>query len=263
VHVGHKITPGGFHCFSCGAHGGWNRIAEKLGLQQINVEQRVKANYAVEQNPFGVLDKAIKEKPPLVVPKVRQLVGTEPLPPGFQWRGLGKSFLEVYGARFYWDRNKDMDYLYFPLTVNGIYVGYTIAALKPCTPKYETFADTHRTWFLYDQVQADTTLILVEGHFDALRSQAEGLNVMGLFGTENWSPTKKQMVLAKRPTKVITLMDGDEAGYNAARKIYTDLVSGVNVEIIDLPHLPGNELDPGNMPPDWVEYVRSRCGVSL
>lgn len=259
VHIGNKITPGGYHCFSCGAHGGWNDLAEKLKLQKIDGVQRKQANYAVEQNPFGVLDDAIKRKPPLTVPHVRTLVGTEPLPPGFQWRGLGKTFLERYGARFYWDRGKDMEYLYFPLIVNQEYVGYTIAALRPCKPKYETFADTHKTWLFYDQVEADSTIIIVEGHFDDLRSRSEALNSMGMFGTENWSPAKKQFVLAKRPKKVITLMDGDEAGYAAARKIYADLVSGVDVEIIDLPYLPGNELDPGNMPHEWIEYVRSRC----
>jgi 5S rRNA maturation endonuclease (ribonuclease M5) len=261
VHIGNKLTPGSYYCFSCKAHGGWNQLAEKLKMPPIGNQARTQAKQVMEQNPFGLLSDSIKQQPALTDVKIRTLIGTEALPTDFKWRGLGKAFLEKYGAKFYWEREIDMDYLYFPLTMHGMYVGYTIAALRPHKPKYETFADTHKTWFCYDQVRSDEAVVIVEGHHDTLRMQSEGINTLGLFGTTNWSPAKKASLLAKNPKRVIILMDGDEAGYKAAVEIYNDLIQGVEVQIVYLPHVPNKTLDPGNMPTEWVEYIRGLCEV--
>ena len=55
---------------------------------------------------------------------------------------------------------------------------------------------------------------------------------------------------------VHVLMDGDQSGYDAAARIYMDLRAGCDVKVHFLPNVPDNPVDPGNMPKDWVEYIR-------
>ena len=265
VHIGHNITPGGFHCFSCGAHGGWNKLAGALRLREFayagfgsGIRATATPGKPGEQiDPFELLSRVLQKTEVLTAQSLHQKEGLEPLDKNFTWRGLGKRFLECYGARFFWDREKDVEFLYFPLLMNKDYVGYTVAAITPgFKPKYRTFADTHRVFFLYDHVPNNGPVYLVEGHYDALRLQADGLPAMALFGTQNWSPTKRAFLAAKNPTKVIILMDGDDAGYKATETIFNDLRAGFNVIPYTLPNQPDNPIDPGNMS-DWlVEEVR-------
>ena len=260
VHIGDAITPGGYHCWSCKAHGGWNSLAAKLGLKMYDFGNRgsgdKKYTLPEKDDPFGILATEIK-KPVLTSQKVDKLIGTEELPDGFNWRGLGKRFLESLGAKFFWERSIDMDFLYFPLTMEGVYVGYTLAALKPHKPKYQTFAHTSEVYFLYDFVEPGSPIVCCEGHFDCLRLLSEGIPAIAIFGTTNWSKVKASLLVAKNPKKVVILMDGDAAGYKAAQDIYMDLRAGLNVEIMYLPPPNGdNKIDPGNMSHELVEIVR-------
>ena len=261
VHVGDKVTPGSFHCFSCKAHGGWNKLADKLNLKKIEIfnggnnKADPSSLLPEKTDPFQMLSKFVNESKILVEDKPKNLIGLEDLPDGFSWRGLGKSFLVSVGAKYYWQQEIDMDWLYFPLYMNGVYTGYTTAALKPHDPKYMTFANTHNCCFLYDLMPNGESIVLVEGHFDALRLYAEGIYTIAIFGTSNWSTTKTQLLAAKNPKKVIIAMDGDEAGYKATEEIFNDLKYGFNVDIFWFPL--GYKLDPGNMPDSYVEALRT------
>lgn len=260
IHVGDKVTPGSFHCFSCKAHGGWNKLAEKLSLKKMEILNvgKIKDSSSLlpeKTDPFQILSKFIENGKILVDDKPRNLVGLEDLPDSFSWRGLGKKFLESIGAKYYWQQEIDMDWLYFPLYMNQVYVGYTTAALKPHEPKYMTYTDTHSCCFLYDLVPNNETIVLVEGHYDSLRLYAEGIYAIAIFGTSNWSAVKTQLLAAKNPKKVIIAMDGDDAGYKATEEIFNDLKYGFNVDIFWFP--PGYKLDPGNMPDSYVEALRT------
>lgn len=77
--------------------------------------------------------------------------------------------------------------------------------------------------------------ILVEGYFDALALIASGIrNVVALCGT---ALSKNQINLIRRWTDTVKiLLDGDEAGQLAARRIHTSLLeSRMNSSIITLP----------------------------
>lgn len=270
VHVGHKVTPGTYHCWSCGASGGWNTLAQRLNLPGADTGLSEAAKKAIQENPFGILQRALSKSN--VVASPRELHGTEPLPKGFQWRGWGKKFLENYGARYWWQRDieKDieMEWLYFPLTMAGQYVGYTICALRPHKPKYLVFADTTKTFFLYDFIPAGSPVVLVEGHSDCLRLHAEGIPAIAMFGLENWGPVKREYLRSKQPSKVVVLLDGDPPGPNGAPShavkvamdIYCDLRTGMNADIMYLPPAidKTTKLDPGNMPQEYVEELRRR-----
>lgn len=276
VYIGHSKTPGIFRCWSgsCGAHGGWNKLAHALRLPYFQFKNSnpiqpsnphakvVSTKEDGNVNAFEVLEKSLHYSSPLTINEAPSLRGTEELPDGFQWRGLPKELLERVGARYYFDNKFKFDYLYFPLTTNNVYKGYTLCALdrENNKLKYQTFAKTDEVFFLYDQVEGSSPLVLVEGHFDALRLFSYNIPVMAIFGTENWSSIKKELLTAKCPPKVIILFDGDEAGYKASIKVFNDLRSGLNVDILYLPKYEekSQRLDPGNMPVEYIEILRRK-----
>lgn len=276
VHIGTKKMPGIFKCWSgkCGAKGGWNKLAAALRLKSyngkyLNSDNRANTAKTVtgtnngDVNFFEVLERSIVSQPPVQMKELRRLHGTGALPEDFQWRGVTGKLLEAIGGRYYYDRKLDTDFLYFPLTINNEYKGYTLCALDRSNPKvlkYQTFANTQETFFLYDHLPPNGPVALVEGHFDAIRLFSLGIPVLAIFGTENWSTIKKELLIAKCPSKVLVCFDGDEAGYKASIEIFNDLRAGVNVDIFYLPYFEKKEdrLDPGNMPTDMVKQLECK-----
>jgi len=266
VHVGHKIVPGSFHCFGCGEKGNWNKLARILNLpifefRQNNEHQLLKnENGEIENlNDYYPIENVMKEiKEQILANNIESkiLKGNEDLPDDFCWRGYGKKFYENLGGKFYWNNGKS--YLYFPFYMNNIYMGYTLCNLDGTDTKYMNFTESSKVFFLYDYVPYDTTIVLVEGHFDALRLYAEGFFALALLGTQNWSELKMNYLLAKTPEKIIIAMDGDKAGYDAATKIFKDLRMGCDVDIFYLPIYPDNKLDPGNMPEEFILQLRKQ-----
>ena len=257
VHIGHKIFPGTYHCFACGSKGGWNNLANVLNLRHIDTGHKPRdividglPGQEQEPDPFKLLLEEIKRNPPLTIDEPKRLHGTEPLPQNFEWRGLGKSVYEVLGAKYYWEDNKE--YLYFPLEVNHIYKGYTTLNLDRSEKKI--YAKATEVLFLYDYIPQQVPIVLVEGHFDAIRLFAEGFFPLCIFGVQNWSDIKRDMVIAKEPTKVLIAFDGDDAGYEAAQKVFCDFRACINVDIFYLPRSE-KKLDPGNMGPEYLDLL--------
>lgn len=264
VHIGHKIIPGSFHCFGCNEKGNWNKLARVFNLPLFDFRPDdtnqcvVVANEIYNPNDYFPLDIVLKEmKEQLAAnsadPKV--LKGVEELPDDFSWRGYHKKFYEKLGGKFYW--NNENNYLYFPLYMNKTYMGYTLCNLEGRDPKYLNITEARKVFLLYDYIPCDVPIVLVEGHFDALRLYAEGFYPLALFGVQNWSEIKMNYVIAKTPPKIIIAMDGDQAGYDAAVKIFKDLRIGCNVDIFYLP-ICKNKLDPGNMPDEFLLQLRNQ-----
>lgn len=263
VHVGDKITPGGFKCWSCGEKGGWNKLASKMNLPLFVFDNTVfDANRVVKKgesdsDPYKELSQALKNSKLMFGEKeVHVLPGVEPLPSDFTWRGLPRKFYESIGGKFYWDRKLELDYLYLPIAMNKKYMGYTICALQPAKLKYLTYADTKKTLLLYDQLPSNETLVIVEGHFDAMRLYYEGIPSACIFGVENWSSIKKAAILAKAPKKILICMDSDWQGREAAQTLFNDFKDCIDVLIYQLPE-DENKYDPGNMPDFMIEHLRS------
>ena len=125
--------------------------------------------------------------------------------------------------------------------------------------KYQTFTDSRKVFFLYDYVPHGSSIVLVEGHFDALRLYAEGFFPLALFGLQNWSDIKKNYLITKAPPKIIIAFDGDKPGYESAVNIFKDLRISCNVDIFYLPLYEGkNKLDPGNMPKEFLDDLRRK-----
>jgi len=258
VHVGHKITPGSYNCFACKAHGSWNSLARALRLPLVDFSQKPVVNE--DDNPFIDLLEDIKKAKK--VDKKRTLNGLEEVPKDFKWRGYSGGFFKELGAKYFWNRKQDQEYLHFDLNINGTYLGYTLCAINPQDPriqKYQTFAEAKKVLFLYDKIPPYEPIVLVEGHFDALRLFAEGIYATAIFGTQNWSSVKKNLIVAKNPRKILILMDGDQAGYEAAVQIYEEFCLGWSTDKVHIHYLPPQNpsLDPGNMPDSEFERVRS------
>lgn len=255
VHVGHKITPGAYHCFSCKAHGGWNTLADALKLKKVDYAAPA-LKPENQENPFQMAQQifkniATKENYPT-------LQGIEDLPPKFSWRELSFNFLKKLNAQYFWKKENGCYYLYFPLTMNREYKGYTLCALnrERSNQKYLIFGDSSKLLFLYDQIITGSSVVLVEGHYDALRLQNHGIPAVAIFGTSNWSAIQKSYLASKCPKKVIVLMDGDQSGHVAAKRIFEDLRSGFNVQVLPLP-ITDSKLDPGNMPIEYLDALRN------
>ena len=263
VYIGFEKLPGIFNCWSCKAKGSWNDLARALRLTQINYGE---ANKITEKDdPFQLVATNLKYQQTLNIEQTRILKGLEPLPTNFSWRGLGRGFYDNLGAKFYWHRNYDISYLYFPLIMNNEYTGYTLCSLNrevEFSKKYLTFADTKKVLFLYDNIPYGSPIVCTEGHFDTLRLVAEGIPATGIFGTENWSKIKREYIIAKNPPKVIICCDGDKAGYETAQTMFLDLRAGCTVDIFYLPILPKSQkLDPGNMSLEYINALRHKLGL--
>jgi 5S rRNA maturation endonuclease (ribonuclease M5) len=259
-----RLPPGSFKCFSCGEKGGWNKLAErlKLKLHDEDMSQYYDKSKGYEDDPFKDLGLELK------VTGNEQIYirdGIEDLPEDFSWRGLPRQFWVDLNCAYYWDFKRDLFYIYMPMTMFGNQIGYTIAAVdpKPRTPeekiaKYQTFAQTEQAILLYDQLIPMSTIVIVEGHFDAWRMKAFGFNVCAMIGTENWSKYKTAAILAKMPKRIILCLDGDEAGYKAGDMLNQIFFNeGIDVVYYKLPLIPKpNALDPGNMPIEYIEDMR-------
>jgi len=257
VHVGHKIIPGSFQCFGCRAKGNWNDLARALRLPLFNFRD---TTYIKDEATYNsIVTQVIEDiKKKNTTEEIKILKGTEELPDYFMWRGYTGKFYKRFGAEYYWNRKTDRSYLYFPLYMNGEYRGYTICNLDgKDSEKYQTFTESSKVFFLYDYIIGDEPIVLVEGHFDALRLWAEGISALAIFGVKNWSNIKKSYLLTKHPSKIVIAFDGDKPGYDAAINIWKDLkISYYNVDIFYLPYQPNNKLDPGNMLDEHIMGLR-------
>ena len=263
VNIGHELQPGIFHCFGCNAKGNWNTLAKALKLPLFDFQSTAK-NFSLSETdsgndeiPIQKILKDIKEKLAASNSDYPTLKTSE-LPDDFTWRGYNKKFYDRLNGRFYWNRKFDKSYLYFPLHMHKQYMGYTLCNLDGKDLKYQTMTDSSKVFFLYDHIPHGMPIVLVEGHFDALRLYAEGFFPLGIFGVQNWSTLKMNHLVTKCPPKVIIAFDGDKAGQDAAVKIFMDLRIGFNVDIFYLPIEAENKLDPGNMPEKFIQELRNK-----
>ena len=256
IHIGHKIIPGSFRCFGCNKSGNWNDIAEKLRLPKF--EFRNNNDQIVDLNTLNIAIRDVVNSYHSSLKKLtpRTLNGTEELEDSFQWRGFSGKFYKRLGGKFYWDRATEREYLYFPLYMCDTYQGYTLCNIDGKDEKYKLYTEAYKVCFLYDLLISKEPVVIVEGHFDAIRLWAEGIPSVAIFGTQNWSDIKRSYIITKHPKKIILAFDGDHAGYEAAKKIWKDIkVKFSEVDIFYLPCLP-NKLDPGNMPKEYVTQLR-------
>jgi CHC2 zinc finger/Toprim-like len=285
LHDSSRRGVGSFKCFGCGKYAPWNEVAPLLGMQTYGAKGMAemdvpKSNPALyERYLFGeAADTATEEDERYPLSESNCLkVG---LKDGV-WRGYSIDFLrDSIGAQII--RSKGRFYILLPVNIQGKEKGYIRAQLfKPDAKSIPSYLNKTGKWsldhglFPFDYAQSidKTCMVLVEGPRDALRLCQAKIPAVAILGTQSWSDKKSRVLEFAGVTKVVCLMDGDEAGRLATSMLRTGKKNGElifkplsklfewkEVKLWNVP-LPKNhresKLDPGNMPDSFVESVRN------
>lgn len=280
---------GWFKCYACGDPMPWSLFSARLGLEgfgppppELDVPKTSFAH--LDEDLLGSSDKLANE--PLRFHKLnaqsQEYLGLSRQ----EWRGFSFDFLSSLGASCVYHRDKERFYVYLPVNVNGQLRGYIKA--NPRKPKDgPTYLNAPGTWsldyglFLFDQSLALmkrkgwTTMVLCEGPRDALRLLRDGIPAIALLGTRSWSTRKVRLLEMAGIEKIVICLDGDNAGYEAARFLFTGkpsknsekptvapLRESFDCEVFALwdyavpDDFPDDKFDPGNMPASLVQKLK-------
>lgn len=251
---------GVFKCFSCGAKGGWDKLAKQLGL-----DTGVSPTPDIDTDAYAAFFESVDD----------MVVTTKPSPEDIKkgkkfssdWRGFDNEFLKSLGAYEVTEKWGEK-MLRFAVNVKGKEVGHVRARLKKVKGK-PSYLNMKGSWskthglFLYDESLALmrglglTTLVLVEGPRDALRLYRDRIPTVCILGTQSWSDEKRMLLETTDIHRVVLCMDGDEAGYNATKMLKDSLDLFFDVKSTDLWEYESEKaLDPGNMPTSLVKVLR-------
>ncbi len=258
---GKGVAPGGFHCFSCKAGGGWNRLAEKLNLQPWDVKEH-------ENKPQDLFWGLAKE---LQVLSSGVYAYRKPATDGTYveaWRELPAEFLSDIGAELLWDR-VDEDYrIMLPLrNIRNELIGHVGArpdnSSIPNKRKYIMSPNfpSDQEWFCLDRLAGKTDkVVIVEGPYDTLRFLQHGIPAIGAFGVSAFTDIKMLQLVACGISKAICCLDGDAAGRNATPELITRLQRiGITAYDMDLTTYAqdGAKIDPGDCPAEVISDLQN------
>lgn len=256
-----KMVPpyqGAYKCWSCGAKGGYKKLAAQLGISgtveetsHIEVERYEEFFKQAPTHDSSDLDLYSMTEKNLA--KIG-LADT--------WRDIPLDFLRDYvKAKISVERSYQ---LYFPVLVKGAEVGYIMANLKKSSVKgVPSYINKSGTWsrtkglFLFDQALKvnPKVMILVEGPRDAIRLAMLGLPAVAILGTQSWSDSKRRLMDLSGVTEVILAFDGDDAGKSASTKVTDSMEGYMTVHDFKLYEWEG-EYDPCNMPEPLVKKLK-------
>ena len=269
-------TLGFYKCFSCGAKGPWNKLADTLGMEKLKYlddhrapgsssVQVVKDDMTRALRRAGIEDPAKQRKS-----KVRPMV--EPWPVAKSWRAVSGKVLTKIGCLRVVDLKHNTLRIGLPVrNLDGDLIGYTCRALEPedADPKYVPMAADRTGWRKRELPASDALflveraidedweyVVLVEGPYDALHLYALGINAIAILGTNNWMPQKAAVITAMGFKVVVVLMDNDDSGRDAQTAILDDLSS--SVKSVGL-RLPKSVKDPGKMSEKQALWVRKKA----
>lgn len=263
VHLsGHKTRVGAFHCWKCDAKGGWNKLAEALGLEYGE-------NYA-PQNPFSAKSRAMKQiradADEQLEARYRDFMplGVTPWEHG-AFRGLPEEFLVKAGAKRFYDDQTECHRIVFPVKNKN---GTTLGSVARRTDKgtFMPWLNAPGPWArralfpLHIMEKPLPTVVLVEGPFDSLRLCYLGIPALSILGTSNWTPTKLSTLQGMGCKKIIICMDGDKAGRTAETNIFESTEGKIKRKRFRLPINMEDPVDPGNMNEELIEALREFGG---
>lgn len=134
------------------------------------------------------------------------------------------------------EKDENGDYLHdekliLPYEFNGYCVGWSYKYLQG---KYQYLFDKSMYLYNYDIAAKEDEVIVVEGPRDVWRLMGFGLmNTVCINGS---SPSPRQINLILKTWKsVIFLLDGDNAGRGATKKLLKGLKDLVNIQILQIP----------------------------
>lgn len=236
--------PHPFKCWSCGYTGTLAKVAKDNGIQVTD---------SWDIHKFD--QKRSMQLPDLSKLRLEQWSG--------DYRGLDEATWKRFGALKWWDTHVNPETgeerlnairLLLPVHLRGIFVGYVGRRLDAeKLMRYNNYSGAAFTelLYLYDTIQPQWPVVLVEGPLDAIRYNLNGIPSVAIFGVENWSDSKLRLLLEKSPTTVWLSMDADQAGQNAQRKLYNQLRRFFDVQVIQMPQ----GVDPFELAPELLAEV--------
>ena len=204
-----------FHCFRCGYSG----VAKALGipLQSSNNDGR------------------ILEDKPIKIPGFYPFRGFTSLC-SLQFLTLLQDFLGSRGLEFLavvdkgWGWSEDLrlrNRLIIPIKEKGQVVCYIARAFKGQEPKElcPSGEISNRSHFLYnlDAIVGGERVVVVEGIFDCEALVRQGYNSVAVMGS-HLSDIQVGKLLAKKPSMIHLMFDGDDAGRKGAMESYKKLI---------------------------------------
>ena len=240
-----------FQCFRCSYAGYVDQILDSL-------EERVPHIERIWNQIQSSAEMAIIPPFPMeVIPKFRK----SEMPYTFKY------FLESRGFDFYGDQVKEWgfsddfklkDRIIIPIKEDGKVVSYVARSWDGTEPK--EISGPNRSQYLYglDDISPDQRVVLVEGIFDCEHLRKHGYNAVAVMGS-HLSDIQIGKLLAKKPSSIVIMFDGDEAGMNGTKIAYAKLIKRTHTPI-DISWLPEGK-DPDDLSKEELE-LQFETGVN-
>lgn len=252
-----SLTKNAFHCFSCKARG--NVLDLVAAMEHCSVrEAAIKlAEWfgilaCVEQHETAVKKFAAADASQ--VPKegtesggaklankalTFQLKGIDPAHAYLEQRGVERETSELFGCGYFPGKGSMAGRVVFPIhDEQGELVAYAGRSIDGSEPKYKLPAGFHKSLVLYNLhrvlEQGSESVVLVEGFFDCLNVwKSRCQNVCALIGC-TLSEAQEEL-LVRNFQRVTLLLDGDQAGREAAKEIAQRLMAKLWVRVVAVP----------------------------
>lgn len=284
-----RFELGFFSCRGCGANGGWNKLAEKCGLETISESDlkldRVRDHdlHLTRQALLSTKDEEEEEDDDVSSSQTMadlfdafKVDMPTSFPVNMKWRGVRGKLLRRIGAYLAYDGRSEEQVVILPVRIDNITVGGIKAKWKKdksdagtsyLTSKGDGWAK-REALFPYDYAlklaerKGIRVIVVVEGPRDALRLLRYGIPAVAICGSQNWSKDKASLLIDSG-LHVIIAMDGDNAGEAARKMIRKSLKPHGDYSVFNLLKI-GEELgiekmDPGNAPMEVIEELKEIC----
>jgi len=235
-----------FHCFACGAGG--NVLDFVAAVERCSIRE---AALRLQDNGLCGAPPRPPSRPPIrpaeakLVTKKREV--NAPLPfhlaldgehPYLAQRGIGRATVDHFGVGFFGGGGLMSRRVAIPIhDEEGRLVAYCGRATDGSAPRYRFPAGFQKSRVLFNYHRARATgsdeVVLVEGFFDCMRVYQAGFSsVAALMGVQ-LSEAQKEL-LVRGFSRVVLLLDGDEAGQAATVRIAAALREACTIDELHL-----------------------------
>lgn len=263
---------GVFNCLGCEAKGGWNKFAEKAGLEKIRkwddgdgVDPDSIVNKETDEQLLGESGTTFSQ-----VIRYFNVPEATLWPERIDWRGFPGWFMKELGAHVISDNRSDTVGALLPVKVAGRVRGGIKAAFEKSSRKGDlSYVTSKGSWVqnygLFPYIYARKLIrrnklnfvMLVEGPRDAMRLCLNGIPAVAVLGAKNITRRKMMFVVALGVDQVYAIPDGDKAGKMMWRRV-KELAKDVDIPCkrIKLPEFEdGSKMDPGNAPKKVLRQI--------
>lgn len=226
---GVRVTDEGlgiFNCLGCEEKGGWNKFAEKTGLEPIkawNNSESINVNLVSKELDSNLLGDA-----GLTFKQVKKIMNCEEAilwPSRLDWRGFPGWFMESVGAHIVNDQFNDSVAALLPVKVAGkvrgaIKASYEKSKKKGSSSYYTMKGEWVRDYGLFPYIYAKKLIrknkykfiCVTEGPRDALRLCLNGIPAVCVLGAKNVTKKKIMFLTSLDIDTIYVIPDNDSGG---------------------------------------------------